>query len=346
MTLLHPALPDGTDRPKILIVDDIAANLKAMQRLLASVNAELYEASSGNDALALCLDHDFALILLDAHMPDMDGFEVAKHLADDPRTCTIPVIFVTAAYIDDLNRLKGYTFGAVDYIAKPINDAVLLSKVTVFLDLHTSKLRLTAALEELERRNRQLEAEIDERKRIEKQIRHMATHDALTGLGNRILFLEHLGREAAFADRHGGQFALLYIDIDGFKAVNDSHGHAAGDLVLSAIAQRLRTSVRQEDITARLSGDEFAVIIAPIASREAAASKAHELVQHLAKPYAVSNEGLVSTVNVSASIGVAVYPDHGRDTAELIRIADRAMYEVKQSTKSGARLAPLLSDPI
>ena len=275
-------------------------------------------------------------------MPDMDGFEVAKHLADDPKTCLIPVIFVTAAYLDDLNRLKGYTFGAVDYIAKPINDAVLLSKVTVFLDLHISKLKLTAALEELERQNRQLQLEIEERRRVEKQIRHMATHDSLTGLGNRVLFLEHLGREASYIDRHGGQFALLFIDIDGFKAVNDGYGHITGDHLLVAIANRLRSAVRQEDIVARLSGDEFAVIIAPIASLESAEHKAQDIVQLLSEPYALSPGDQSISVKVSASVGVAVYPHHTDVPTELVRLADKAMYEVKQSGKSAARLAKQL----
>lgn len=341
MTLAESAFVDPMLRPKVLVVDDIAANLVAMRRLLSSVNAEIFEAGSGNEALSLCLDHDFALILLDAHMPDMDGFEVAKHLADDPKTCLIPVIFVTAAYLDDLNRLKGYTFGAVDYIAKPINDAVLLSKVTVFLDLHMSKLKLTAALEKLERQNRQLQLEIEERRRVEKQIRHMATHDALTGLGNRVLFLEHLSREAALVDRHGGQFALLYIDIDGFKKVNDSQGHMAGDALLISIAHRLRSCIRQEDIIARLSGDEFAVIISPLAMPEDATHKAGEIVRHLGNPFSVSLGDRQVTVQISASVGVAIYPLHSRDTSELIRLADQAMYEVKQAGKSGARLAAL-----
>lgn len=322
-------------RPKILVIDDIQANLTAMRRLLSSMRADLYEASSGNEALALCLDHDFALILLDAHMPDMDGFEVARHLADDPRTCSIPVIFVTAAYLDDLNRLKGYTFGAVDYIGKPINDAVLLSKVTVFLDLHISKLRLTAALQELEKRTRQLEEEIFERKRIEKQIRHMVTHDSLTGLGNRILFLDHLTREASFAKRHNTQFALLYIDIDGFKNINDTFGHTTGDHLLVAIAGRLRSIIRQEDIAVRLGGDEFAVIMSPVPDTAAAQHKAAIIVDCISEPFTLPHDETSVTVKVSASIGVALFPLDASDTEELIRLSDQAMYAIKKRGKSG-----------
>ncbi|MEP9352777.1 diguanylate cyclase [Xanthobacter sp. KR7-65] len=327
------------DLPKILVVDDVRANLVGMRRLLAPVKAEIFEARSGNEALALCLDHSFALILLDVQMPDMDGFEVASLLNNDPATCDIPIVFVTAAFHDDINRLKGYTFGAVDYIAKPINDAVLLSKVTVFLDLHISKLRLRAALEELEKRNRQLEVEIEERRRVEKQIRHMATHDALTGLGNRILFIEHLSRARAQAERHGRQFGLLYLDIDGFKQVNDHHGHGIGDILLCAIANRLRSNLRHEDFAVRLSGDEFAVIMTDLPNAEAAKAQAERLCGQLAEPYRLSHAGQSLTVNVGTSIGIALYPDHAMEEAELIRMADTAMYEVKQQGKNGVRFA-------
>ena len=145
--------------PKILIVDDTAANLVAMHRLLAHCGAELFEARSGNEALALCLDHEFALILLDVSMPDMDGFEVAALLSEAEHLHDTPIIFVTAAYVDDMNRLKGYRSGAVDYIAKPIDDVILQSKVRVFLELYTARANLQHALDELAERNQQLTQE-------------------------------------------------------------------------------------------------------------------------------------------------------------------------------------------
>lgn len=327
------------DLPKILVVDDVRANLVGMRRLLAPVKAEIFEARSGNEALALCLDHRFALILLDVQMPDMDGFEVASLLNNDTSTCDVPIVFVTAAYHDDINRLKGYTFGAVDYIAKPINDAVLLSKVTVFLDLHISKLRLKTALEELEKRNRQLEVEIEERRRVEKQVRHMATHDALTGLGNRILFVEHLARTRTQAERQGQQFALLYIDIDGFKQVNDRHGHGMGDRLLCAIGNRLRSNLRQEDFAVRLSGDEFAVLMVDLHDADTARVQGERLCDVLREPYLLSHAGQTLKLSIGASIGIAIYPLHATDESELIRLADIAMYEVKQHGKDGVRLA-------
>ncbi|MFG1478463.1 diguanylate cyclase [Xanthobacter sp. V4C-4] len=332
------SVTSGEPRPKILVVDDVSANLAGMRRLLAPVDADIHEARSGNEALALCLDHRFALILLDVQMPDMDGFEVAALLNNDPSTCDIPIVFVTAAYLDDINRLKGYTFGAVDYIAKPINDAVLLSKVTVFLELHISKMRLKAAMEELEKRNRQLEVEIEERRRVEKQIRHMATHDSLTGLGNRLLFMEHLSRSLSQSGQGGG-FALLYIDIDGFKQVNDRHGHAVGDELLCAIAHRLRANLRHEDFAMRLSGDEFAVLMVDLSDGNLAVAQAQRLCDVLKQPYGLRQTSPVITVAVGASIGIALCPQHSSNDSELMRLADAAMYQVKKQGKGDVRLA-------
>src|SRR5581483_828924 len=186
--------------------------------------------------LSKCLDQHFALILLDVNMPDMDGFEVAQWLSDTEQLRDTPVIFVTAAYADDLNRLKGYRSGAVDYIAKPINDAILQSKVRVFLELHNARMQLQQAMEELSDRNRQLQAEIAERQRIEAQVRHQATHDMLTGLPNRVLFHDRLRAAVQYSMVHGVPFALALVDIDGFKGVNDTYGHPAGDALLQAIS--------------------------------------------------------------------------------------------------------------
>jgi len=146
--------------PKVLIVDDLKANLVALTRLLAKVDAEVICADSGNEALALSLDHDFALILLDVQMPDIDGYEVAELLRGEDRTQDVPIIFVTANRKDDHHRLRGYGAGAVDYIEKPIDDVVLLSKVRVFIDLYRSHI--------------QLQCEIDERKRREEESQLLA----------------------------------------------------------------------------------------------------------------------------------------------------------------------------
>ena len=325
--------------PKILVVDDTPANLVAMRRLLADCGAELIEATSGNEALATCLDHEFALILLDVNMPDMDGFEVAQLLTETDQIRDTPIIFVTAAYADDLNRLKGYRFGAVDYIAKPVNDAILQSKVRIFLELYSARAQLQQAMDELSERNRQLVEEVAERERAEAQVRHQATHDLLTGLPNRVLFHDRLRTAIHRAPRQGVGFALALLDIDGFKQVNDQHGHPAGDALLVAIAGRLREHLRANDSVARLGGDEFALIMEDVIDVGAILERCRALGAKLAEPYPLMGRDGHFIANISASIGLA-YHNHGNGTDEaLIQLADKALYEAKEGGKNRCVLA-------
>ncbi|MBT4836109.1 MAG: response regulator [Methylococcales bacterium] len=138
---------------KILVVDDVSANLVAMESLLGELGVEVICASSGNEALEYTLSHDFALILLDVQMPVMDGYEVAELLASDDATRQIPIIFVSAIYNDEIHRLKGYSAGAIDYITKPVNDTILLSKVHIFLELWQNKQDLIRANQKAEKAN-------------------------------------------------------------------------------------------------------------------------------------------------------------------------------------------------
>lgn len=345
--------PELAELPKILIVDDTPANLVALRRLLRNSGATVVEAKSGNEALAACLDHEFALILLDVQMPDIDGFEVAALLSEETRTRETPIIFVTAAYGDDLNRLKGYRHGAVDYIAKPVNDVILLSKVRIFLDLYNGKRMMRDLLDVLGQRNAQLEAEVTERKRLEELARHQAGHDPLTGLPNRLLFMDRLTEAVKRSERRQDSIALLYIDLDGFKPVNDNHGHLAGDLTLKQIAQRLLGATRKSDTCARIGGDEFAVILDGAPSG-IAQSIGEKLCEVLRQPFRVDlGEEGTPEVTVGASIGIALCPENmpggipittdGEHIEALIRIADEAMYEAKRAGKNRcvvARLKP------
>jgi diguanylate cyclase (GGDEF)-like protein len=327
--------------PKILVVDDTAANLVAMRRLLANSGAQVLEARSGNEALALCLDHQFALILLDVNMPDMDGFEVAALLGEAEQLRETPIIFVTAAYADDLNRLKGYHSGAVDYIAKPINDVILQSKVRVFLELYAVRARLQQTLTELAERNQQLTREVAERELAEATVRHQASHDILTGLPNRMLFRDRLQVAIQRAQRHHGHFALAFIDIDGFKGVNDEHGHPAGDALLQEISTRLSAHLRGNDTVARLGGDEFALLLDDIEDPQQALQLCRKLCAALGEPYTLRVDGAPVEVRISASIGIAPYvPDDRADADEqLLHAADRAMYEAKRGGKNRCVLA-------
>jgi diguanylate cyclase (GGDEF)-like protein len=160
-----------------------------------------------------------------------------------------------------------------------------------------------------------------------RQLFYLATHDRLTGLANRWLLEERLGHAIARSRRTGTPGALLFIDLDDFKSINDRHGHEAGDRMLVVAAERLLRSVRASDTVARWGGDEFAVILEGIGYRELAHDKGRELVQRLAEPAEIA--GGTGTGTLRASVGAAVFPEDGEDIATLMAKADRRMYRAK-----------------
>jgi len=160
------------------------------------------------------------------------------------------------------------------------------------------------------------------------RLAHAASHDAMTGLLNRARFVVEIDARLARARRDGGRFTLCFIDIDDFKPVNDQHGHAVGDELLRAFAQRLRDGVRASDPVARLGGDEFAVVLDGLAPREAL-PVAQALIDRVSRPYAVRERRIA----ISACIGLAGYPDHAETVQQLLEQADAAMYRGKQAGK-------------
>ncbi len=208
---------DIRERPKILIVDDQPANLAALRWLLRDVGAEIIAGSSGTEALELCLHHELALILLDVQMPEMSGYEVAAFLQGAEQTRGIPVVFLTAAHADELHMLEGYDAGAVDYLQKPINDKVLLSKVKIFLEIHHRKLELERTARLLAEKNRQLQVEISEREHSEAKLRAItqSARDAIIAIDARgIVQLWNRGAEIIFGHERAemlGQSVLRLI---------------------------------------------------------------------------------------------------------------------------------------
>ena len=168
--------------------------------------------------------------------------------------------------------------------------------------------------------------DITERKAAEAAIQKMAFHDALTGLPNRRVLLDRLQQALSKAKRNQKRLALLFVDLDQFKPVNDDFGHAVGDELLLAVAQRLQTCVRESDTVARMGGDEFVVLLPVIETVPDALGVAQKIHDALVQPFGLP-EG--HTVSISSSVGIAIYPDHGGDEAELIRYADVAMYQAK-----------------
>jgi diguanylate cyclase (GGDEF)-like protein len=174
-----------------------------------------------------------------------------------------------------------------------------------------------------------------ERKRTEGRLQHAALHDPLTGLPNRALFHDRLQNALALARRNRGRLALLFIDLDLFKSVNDTFGHAAGDVLLQEVGRRLRTCVRESDTVARLGGDEFLVLLTGMAYPKRTVAVAGKIRACLAQPFDVGE----ARVTVSPSIGIAAYPEHASDHEALLRYADEAMYEAKRRGGNRVQLA-------
>ena len=175
--------------------------------------------------------------------------------------------------------------------------------------------------------------DITERRRMEEEIRHMAQHDALTGLPNRRLFIDILNLEMAQARRHSSKLAVLFLDLDRFKEVNDTLGHEAGDRLLKLVADRLRRAIRESDTVARIGGDEFNLVLSDIGRAEDVSEIAKKIVDSVAKPVVIAGHDL----HVTSSIGISVYPDDGLKVDSLLRYADIAMYHAKESGRNTFR---------
>ena len=304
---------------KILIVDDTPANLVALKVLLKDVDAQILEASSGKAAISQSQKHNnIALILLDVQMPDMGGFEVSALLQKDDKTRSIPIIFITALQEEEQME-RAYLSGGVDFMQKPIRKSVLLAKARIFLDLWNLR--------------HGLEEEIDQRKLAEVRVEQMARRDPLTQLPNRRGLYDVLNRFILCSERYRYSSAVVYIDLDGFKSINDRFGHEIGDQLLIQVSGNFKKIVRNTDTVARIGGDEFIVLISDIAAPEHLTRKIDQLIAAASAPITFKGR----SESVSASIGIALYPEHGDKPSELLHYADQAMYQAKKEGKNTFR---------
>jgi diguanylate cyclase (GGDEF)-like protein len=295
---------------RILIVDDEPANVLLLERILDEAGYSNYTATTDSrQVLDLHAQVDPDLVLLDLAMPHLDGFAVMAELRQViPAGSFLPILVLTAD-ITAQAKQQALSDGASDFLVKPFDTTEVLLRIRNLL--HTRRLHL-----ELRRHNQQLE----------EQLVHQALHDPLTGLANRVLFGDRLEHALARGQRPGATVAILLIDLDGFKDINDSLGHDAGDDLLTIAGMRLQGHARPGDTVARLGGDEFGVLLEDITAAEAVRS-AELLLQGLAAPIVLRDRDLTPT----ASIGIAIA--NGEDAETLLRNADTAMYAAKRQGK-------------
>lgn len=250
------------------------------------------------------IDADEAdIIVLDLMLPDGEGLDTLQRVHElAPR---VPIV-VLSHLDDEREAVKAVRLGAQDFLVKQHLSGPLLVR------------SLRYALE---------------RRKLEERLHYLAHHDALTGLANRKLFHDRLDQAIAWARRHRRLLALFVIDLDGFKAINDTHGHAVGDELLREVARRLRASLRATDQAGRLGGDEFVVFASDLAARADACRVADKLLLALSPPYHLGGK----PYEVAASIGVALYPEDADDAQMLFEHADAAMYAAKRTEGGGWR---------
>lgn len=289
-------------KPSLLMVDDQPENLIVLDKMLHHLPLHLVSATTGEEALRLSLEQEFLLILLDIQMPTMDGYEVAELLSIDEKSRHTPIIFITANFTTHMHKIKGYRSGALDYLTKPIDSEILVSKVKIFLELYQEKQKY---------------------KILKRAYKHIALYDHLTQLPNRRFY------EKIITDYQYKTFTLLFVDIDHFKFVNDNFGHAVGDELLKMVAQRLATQLNPTDFLARIGGDEFAILIKDKLPLEIE-KVAQNLIDSLQKTFSIDSYLL----SICISIGIAYYPNQAETITVLKQKADRALYQAKQSGRN------------
>jgi len=320
----------------ILVVDDKEENLFTMKQLLESedLNVSVILAQSGLEALEKTLTIDFSLILLDVQMPEMNGYETAELLRGSKRTKFIPIIFVTANSREENNIFKGYESGAVDYLFKPINPIVLLSKIRVFIDLGLQKIELEDKTKILDQKIKELESLKSELEHKNIALEQLTMEDGLTSLGNRRCLDLTLDSEWQRGLRSKQPLSLVMIDIDHFKLYNDTYGHQEGDICLKRVASALKSTLkRQCDIVARYGGEEFIAVL-PDTDLEGAVLVAERMRQAV-DSLGISHSSSLTLDHVTVSLGVStVIPVAASMSGFLIKAVDKALYKAKESGRN------------
>jgi diguanylate cyclase (GGDEF)-like protein len=423
---VNQAQPKDSQKKRILLVDD-DINFRLITKSILTASSFLVdEASNGNQAIEKIKLYRPSLIILDAIMDQMDGFETCRLLRENPDMADVPIIMSTGlGDTDSINR--AFESGATDFIVKPINHPILIHRLNFILrasqdaaELRNSKLQLTAAqriarlgywiwkvkqnhfqmseqladlcdidlhafdatlegfitlikpedqamvknmileapfsttVQHIEYRLQVSQSEpifvhqemvkviengqpmitgtvqdISQRKATERKIHRLAYFDHLTGLASRIYYKEHIQAIIKTASHRNERFAFLFLDLDGFKDINDSLGHNLGDQLLKVIAQRLQGVIRDADFVARLGGDEFCMLLNDIGSDEFVTEVAMRCLQKINEPLFLDHQQIKPRV----SIGIAIFPNDGENEVELMKAADTAMYAAKQAGK-------------
>lgn len=346
----------------ILIVDDKEENLYYLQALLSGNGYSVEGAHHGAEALVKARQNLPIMIVSDLLMPVMDGYTLLRYWKADPKLKSIPFIVYTATYTEPEDERLALSLGADAFILKPSEPEDFLARFTDVLArgvvaspelpvsmnsgesdrLKDYSVILIRKLEEktlqLQEANEILQKDIARRKEAEDKIQHLAYYDLLTNLPNRRLLIDRLQHTLAVSARHNHHGAVLFIDLDHFKTLNDTKGHSVGDLLLIEVAQRLKSCMRSGDTLARLGGDEFVVILQDLSEDESQAAIQAEaacskILSVVSQPYYLESY----LYHCSTSIGVCLFRNQEITVDELLKRADIAMYQAKNAGRNTLR---------
>jgi diguanylate cyclase (GGDEF)-like protein len=337
-------------RPRLLIVDDVSDNRTILRRRFERRGFDVLEAETGFAALELIDKDSFDLVLLDIMMPGIDGIETLKRIRGQKSASALPVIMVTGKTASE-NIVDALQLGANDYVTKPVDFAVALARVETQISRKRAEQQAAFANDELRKANEDLERRVEERtsrlleanQKLKKEMagreelqaksQYLAYHDSLTGLGNRLLFKEHLEEALTDVLVTPHPVAVLFLDLDGFKSVNDTLGHSFGDLLLKSVATKLRNILQPTDRISRLGGDEFAILQMSVVQPGSSMALAEEILAIVGQQFNIDGHD----VTVGASIGIAIGNPGETDADNILKSADLAMYSAKSDGRGTYR---------
>ncbi len=288
---------------RILVADDSKTGLAILTASLRDLGHEVVGAATGEQAIELFVKVRPDFVILDVVMPTMGGFECAKELRKIHSENWIPIIFLSAS-IDDDSISQGVDAGGDDYLMKPVSQITLAAKIKAMQRIADTQKKLYE---------------------ISCKLSVLSSTDILTGMDNRLQFSKAIGLQIAYAKRYHAKLALLFLDLDHFKDVNDHFGHQIGDMLLKEAASRIKCCLRKHDFLARLGGDEFAIILSKINHPREAGYVAQKILDVFNADFCLNGQ----YVHITCSIGIACYPTCGNNPEILAQHADIAMYYAK-----------------
>ena len=297
---------------RILAVENSKANLAVISATLKKLGHEVICALNKMQTLDLFEKEQPDLVILSIEMQPINGFDCAHNLRRINRDKWIPIIFLNTS-MDEDRIAQEIDRSMDDYLTKPINEVTLKEKLRAMQ-------RIAEVQNKLQDATRQLNI--------------LLTTDSLTGIGNRLQFDKDVQEKIRYANRYNIKFGLLFIDLDNFKSINDHLGHYIGDLLLQAVALRLKTNLRSSDYIARLGNDEFAVLLGQIDRIEDAKYLAQKIIDLLSNPYHLAEHD----IQITCSIGIACYPNAGTTHETLMQHADIALYHAKECSQNTFQL--------